>query len=233
MMVKLLIGVCIFAILSAGSASAQEAKAFYPGEQTIYRIRKLAMDVGEMTLTYEGTVAKNGRELLLLRLSVEAFKYTGEDKIYLDPQTFLPVTVERDIVVFGNKEQIVEQYDPFGSVVITKTVDDQITTQTITKDGPLENIYGFIFRYRKTGRLAENEDLNIRLPTQDVTMTYEGLRSIKAKGVKVDAYYLESSPKAYRIWLEVSSEKIPLRIDGTAGFGNTAMLLKEYKPGRM
>ena len=52
---------------------------------------------------------------------------------------------------------------------------------------------------------------------------------VQAAGETYEAYYLESSPKKYRIWLGTSERKIPLRIDGAVGFGNTSLVMKEYQ----
>jgi hypothetical protein len=227
-----ILAVCLaLMIMSGTSAAGEAAPPFAPGERIVYTIKKLALNVGEMTLAYSGPVTKDGRECLLLELSVRALNFTGDDKIYLDPLSFYPLRVERDLVFFGKKELIAEDYDPgAGTVKVTKTAGGETTVQTIRKEGALENIYGFIYRYRASGRLDENQELKIRLPTQDVTMTYRGPRPVHSLGGKQVAYYLESSPPAYRIWLDTSPRKVPLRIDGAAGFGSTVMLLKEYQP---
>jgi hypothetical protein len=225
---------CLVVMISFVSlVSADTPPAFLPGETLVYQIRKFAMSVGEISLVYEGRVTREDRELLLLTLTARAPRFNGVDHIYLDPGTFFPVLVERDIVFMGKNELIREDYDPqHGRVKITKTVSGKTSTDIITKDGPLENIYGFIFRYRQDGREQQDQKFLIRLPTQEVTMSYSGTRSLKTDDGNVEASFLESSPRSYRIWLDPSPRQIPLRIDGAAGFGNTAMVLKEYLPGQ-
>lgn len=231
MTLKILAGCLALLIMSVPAAAGEPVPPFEPGERIVYTIKKLALNVGEMTLVYTGPVTKDGRDCLLLELAVRALNFTGDDKIYLDPRTFYPLRVERDLVFFGKKELIEEDYDPAaGTVKITKTAGGETTGQTIRKEGALENIYGFIYRYRASGRLDENQDLAIRLPTQDVTMAYKGIRTVHSLGGKQNAHYLESSPPAYRVWLDTSRQRVPLRIDGAAGFGSTVMLLKDYQP---
>jgi len=55
------------------------------------------------------------------------------------------------------------------------------------------------------------------------------VKPIKGGGKKYNAYFLESDSKKYRMWFDFSSAKIPLRIDGAVGFGNTKMIMNKYE----
>ena len=62
-----------------------------------------------------------------------------------------------------------EEYVPSkGEILITKTDGDHVTQQVINKVGSVDNIYGFIYRYRKEGSFKIGDVLNMTLPTKDL-----------------------------------------------------------------
>jgi len=115
---------------------------------------------------------------------------------------------------------------------LTKRAGGKETQQTLEKEGQIENIYGFIYRYRRDGEFNPGDSIDIMLPTKDVSFQMEGKQKL-AVGKKVyEAYIMESDPKQYRVWFDKSPQKIPLRIDGAVGFGNTSMVLAQYEQSR-
>jgi hypothetical protein len=137
--------------------------------------------------------------------------------------------VDRDVDALGKQEKIREYYDQIsGMIRIVKTVNGKSSEQTIRKNFPIENIYGFLFRYRQGAAPAIGDVLDLRLPTKDVTMKVVGKTFIKTVKGEVESIHLRSSPRGYEIWFEDDERKIPLRIDGAVGFGKTAMVFREY-----
>ncbi len=55
-----------------------------------------------------------------------------------------------------------------GEILITKTDGDRVTQQVINKVGAVDNIYGFIYRYRKEGSFKIGDVLDMTLPTKDL-----------------------------------------------------------------
>ena len=55
------------------------------------------------------------------------------------------------------------------------------------------------------------------------------MTKIKAAGKQFYAYYMKSDPAQYEVWFDKSDKKIPLKIDGAVGFGDTAMVIVKYK----
>ena len=222
----LLAGVC------AGSLHASDAPTplpFRPGETIQYDIKKLKMRVGQASLTFQGLVSLEGQSVLLITFASQGLKFFDEERIYVDPQTFLPKRVERDLNIFGKKERIVEYYNAQeGSVRIVKTAKGKTTEQVIKHFVPLDNIYCFIFRYRAAGKFTIGETLQIYLPTKDVQFQVQKPRKLRLEDKKVDAYYMQSDPAQYRVWFDTGAHKVPLRIDGAVGFGSTAMILRSY-----
>ncbi len=221
----------VISVLRPSLGTAAEGVSFAAGETIVYDIKKFALKVGQAVLIFKGEVPWEGREALLVTLTSRGLNFFDEEKIYLDPRTFLPLRVERDLDIFGKKERIVEHYSPDnGAVRIVKTARGETTDQVIQKGHRLENVYGFIYRYRLRGEFSAGARTAIHLPTADVAFTVLGLEKVALAGRQTDAYYMESLPKKYRVWFDTSPARVPLRIDGAVGFGNTAMILNEYRP---
>lgn len=219
-------GLCFFQSVPAGATDAP----FVPGETITYDILKVGFKVGKAVLTYEGPQHVQGRDAILVTLLSKGPAFFDRETIYLDPVTFLPMRVARDVKYFGKREEIVEYYDQTkGRVRVVKTAKGETTEETIAKGHPIENIYGFIYRYRQSGGFRQGEKRAIHLPTQDVTFTLMGKEEVKAgESTMFDAYTMESTPEGYQVWFGTGAAKVPLRIDGTNGFGKTAMVMNTY-----
>jgi hypothetical protein len=203
---------------------------FFPGETISYDIMKLRLKAGEATLVYNGPVKINNRDAVLITFTSKALKFLDEEEIFLDPTTFYPITVKRNLNLWGKKECIVEEYSSDkGLVKITKESNGKVTEQVIENPFPLDNIYGFIYRYRKSGQFRIGEILKIHLPTRDVEFRLVEMRNLKTDDKTLDAYYMESSPKKYKVWFGQDHKRIPLRIDGAVGIGNTSMVINSYR----
>lgn len=223
------IGVVVCVGLSVAAAAGKDLASFL-GETITYSIKQVGVKAGEATLSCEGPVMKDGKEFVLFVFRADGFNFWDEEKIYAHPETLFPHMVERDLNIFGNKERIVEYYEPqAGRVRIVKTADDKTTEQILEKQGQLDNIYCFIYRYRRDGRFKIGDILKLSLPTQDIEITLVRKNSIGAGGKKYDAFYMQSNPAKYKIWFAADEQKTPLRIDGAVGVGKTSMVMREYK----
>ena len=98
----------LLAGVGAGSVGAADAPAplpFRPGETIRYDIKKLKMRVGQASLTFHGLVSMEGQSALLITFTSKGLKFFDEEKIYVDPRTFLPRLVERNLNIFGKKRK--------------------------------------------------------------------------------------------------------------------------------
>lgn len=198
-------------------------------ESIIYEIKKLGMTVGQAVITYHGSVNYQGKSAFFIEVTAEGFKFYDKESIYLDPVTFYPIAVDRIIDVLGKKEKISEVYHhQEGYIEIKKKSKNGNETVRIDKQGPIENIYGFIYRLRKIGRFDQGEKFKINLPTKEVLLSVKGDEMLKINKKEVNTYFLSSDPKEFGVWFGKNSPFVPLRIDGAVGFGNTAMIFKEY-----
>ena len=195
------------------------------GEIIHYDIKKLRIKVGEATLVYNGPVEVRGQMALSITFTAQGFQFYDEEQIFLSQDTFYPVVIKRNLNIFGTEERIIEFYDAKnGSVRIVKTAHGKTTEQTITKDRPLDNIYGFIYRHRATDLLSKNKKIQLDLPTDSVRFELVTDKDLKIAKHRFKVCYLRSVPKKYEVWFDKGPHRIPLRIDGASGFGDTSMV---------
>jgi hypothetical protein len=208
------------------TASAH-AQPFVPGEKITYAIKKFTR-IGGAELIFNGPEKLEGRDALRLTFTAHSLNFFDEEKIYMDPTTFYPIAVMRDLNVFGSKEQITERYRE-GKVVITKTSGGKTSTEERSKPGAIDNIYCFIYRYRNAGKFQIGDAFKMNLPTRDVTMRLLKKTAVDAGGRSNDAYYMETMPKQFSVWFDAGDKKIPLRIDGAVGINQAAMIMDKYE----
>lgn len=223
------VGLLLILATAAYAASVPAHFPFSSGETIHYDIKKLGLKVGAASLAFKGGVRLGAGEAVLIIFTANAPKFYDEEKIYLDPDTFLPLRIERDLDIFGQKENIIEYYSKTANTVrIVKKAKGKTTQRIIQRSGRLDNIYGFIYRYRYLGSFEVGEKLQIYLPTRDVVFELIATQDLDLVNKTFKTYYMESNPKKYRVWFDQGSQKIPLRIDGAVGFGKTAMVMRSY-----
>ncbi len=206
---------------------------FGPGEVIHYSVKQLGVKVGEATLAFSGDTYSDGKKFILVVFTAKGATFYDEERIFLDQTSFLPLKVLRDLNIFGNKETILEEYDQAQGVVrITKTADGKTTVQSISKPGPVENLYGFLYRTRLSGAVSVGKSLDMRLPTVNVRL--EGREALKfnAAGQSFAAVRMQSVPSKYMIWFDVGQYRLPLRIAGALGPANTVMTMISVESGK-
>jgi hypothetical protein len=195
-----------------------------------YSIRQLGFD-GEASLTMVGPKDYKNHKTVLIDFKSHGVNFSDEEKIYLDPLTYKPLFVERDfsLGVFGHGKTLEEYIPSKGVIIITKTDRGHVTRQVIKKAGAVDNIYGFIFRYRKEGSFKIGDVINMSLPTKDLKIKLMKRVDLKIAGKTYDSYYMQSQPGRYKFWFDSSERKWPLRITGSIGFINSVMTMTGHE----
>ncbi len=211
-------------------AFAAATPAFKPGEVIRYTVKQAGVKAGEATLTFSGETYRDGKKYTLIIFSAKGFNFFDEERIFVDGNTFLPRLVIRDINIFGNKEKIMEEYDQVtGSITVTKIAGERTTVQVLDKKGAVDNIYGFIYRYRRETAVDSPQKFDVHLPTLNVTIAPVHDLDFNAAGKTYKATLLRSVPSKYSIWMDKSEKRLPLRIAGAIGVANTVMTMIGYK----
>ena len=195
-----------------------------------YSIRQLGFN-GEATLTMVGPKEYKGYKTVLIVFKANGMNFSDEEDIYVDPSTYRPLFVERNfsLSVFGQGKTLEDYTSSKGDINITKTDGDRITHQVINKVGPVDNIYGFIYRYRKEGSFKIGDVLDMNLPTKDLKIQLVKRMKLKIGKKYFETYYMQSEPTRYKIWFDSAESKLPLRITGTVGFINSVMTMTGYE----
>ena len=121
-------------------------------ETIYYSIRQMGFD-GQASLTMVGPKDYKDLKTVLIVFKAHGVNFSDEENIYVDPVTYKPLFVERNfsLGIFGHGK-ILEEYRPSkGEIIITKTDGGRLTRQVINKAAAIDNIYGFIYRYRREG----------------------------------------------------------------------------------
>jgi hypothetical protein len=198
-------------------------------ETIYYSIRQMGYD-GEARLRLVGPREYKGHKTVLIVFNAHGVNFSDEEDIYVDPVTYKPLFVERNfsLSLFGQGKTLEDYVSSKGEILITKTDGDRVTHQVINKVGPVDNIYGFIYRYRRDGSFKIGDVLNMFLPTRDLKVRLVKRSVLKIGHKSYDSYYMESQPVRYKIWFDASKHKWPLRITGTIGFFNSVMTMTGY-----
>ena len=219
-----------YCLTSASSGQADPSELpFAVGETITYNIEQMKVKAGTATLTFQGEQKLNDRTVGLITFKADGFNFLDEETIYVDPTTFLPVLIKRNLNIFGKKEKITEDYQPDGKIKITKLAGQKTSQEILTPQGRAENIYGFIYRYRKQGSFKIGDTIQLHLPTKDLSIELTKTLKLKTAGQEYDAFYLQSKPSKYKLWFDAGEHKIPLRIVGAVGIANTVMVMVNYK----
>jgi len=203
----------------------------YTHAETIhYSIRQMGYD-GDASLTMVGPKSYRDHQTLLIVFKAKGKNFSDEEDIYVDPANYKPLFVERDynLAIFG-KGKILEEYlSAKNEIDITKTEGDKVTKKVIKKAGAIDNIYGFIFKYRKEGSFKIGDVLDLNLPTKDLKIKLINRVPLKINNQSYDSYFMQSQPSGYKIWFDSSEQKWPLRITGSIAFINSVMTMTGHE----
>ncbi len=233
-MTKFKIIIICFVFVAIWQSSQVYAQMPFPEGETIkYNIIKTALKAGEAELVFKGEEIIEGKNAYLIVFTAKGFNFYDEERIYLDSETFLPLLVKRDVNIFGKKEKIVERYSQAQGLLEIETTAGETTKKTnLKKETGMENIYGFIYRYRLKGEFKAGKKIDVVLPTKHFVVQLKDKRNINSAGKKYNAFFMQGTPSNLRLWFDDSDKKIPLRIDGTFGIGSTSLIMVDYIEGK-
>jgi hypothetical protein len=216
------------AFLFVLSVTTAQAEPFKTGEKICYNVKQMGVKAGDATLELVGDSYIEGKKYTLIVFRAQGFNFYDEERIYVDGGTWLPQHVLRDLNIFGNKEKISEDYfHQEGFVRVTKIAGGKTTVQRFDTKGPVDNIYGFMYRYRLTGKFNLGESFDMQLPTLRINIKLAEALKFKAAGKSYQAVLMKSIPEKYSIWFDTGESRLPLRIGGAIGLSNTVMTMVE------
>ncbi len=208
----------------------QRSKDFnsYLGEKIVYDVKMGVVNIGQAVFKNLSTEKLDDRDVNLITFETKLVKMYDLEKIYTDPENFLPLKVERFIKMWPNQEEITELYDQqnFSLKIINKHSGKNSITE-IKKDKQIHNSILLPFAVRKIGNLDIGWSLDVNLPRQEFVVKVVAREEIEVPAGKIKTLYLESEPKKIQIWISDDDRHIPVKIKGTGAFGYV-LVMREY-----
>lgn len=202
------------------------------GEKMTYDVRLGSIDLGRSTFSHMPSVESNGKKLIVMVFETSLARFKDIETIYTDPQTFLPVRVERDVLKWFTREKITEDYNQRDfTVTINKKRGDKTETSLIKKDGPIHNAILLPQSIRRSVKLDANKVLVANFPTSRYEIRMVSVEEIKVPAGTFKAYHFQSTPSQIDIWISADERKIPVKIQSNSFAFGYIMVLKEYNSG--
>lgn len=197
------------------------------GEKIVYDMRPF----GKAVYTDLGQKQLNGKAVNMATFRTEVVGFDDTETIYTEPKSFLPVRVERDISMWGNKEYIIEEYIAGDHTLkITKFKEKKETEVfTFKEDGPIYNAVILPFYLRTVPDLDIGWKMTIRLPAK-FEVELVAVEQIKVPAGKFIAYRFTSTPNKFEIWIAKDNPRLPLKIKDAGVLGYTMVLDKYTAP---
>lgn len=197
----------------------------YKGERIIYEITP----VGRAEYKDLGTVELQGKMVNLITFRTQVLGFVDTEKIYSDPETLLPLLVERDITMLTGKEYLTEVYRPGDcALTITKYKNKKkVEEYNYREEGPLHNAILLPFQLRNIPNLDIGWSMEIRLPDKFVVKLV-GIEEVSVLAGDFIAYHFTSTPKKFEIWITKDEPRVPVKIKGLGIFGYTLLMSGHY-----
>lgn len=204
---------------------------FKIGEKLYYGIYSTGFKIGNATITYLGEKEINGKLVSYITLEARAPGFYDFEKIYGNIEDSTPVRIEREIRLFGKDIKIIEEYNQKKKEVRITRIAKKTEIKIIKSNEKINNIILLLyqFRYKKDYRIGDK--LQFNLPTKELVILIDRETKIKVPEGRYLSIFVQSIPKRFKVWFRKNGDRIPLRIQGAIGFGNTYLaLLKVDQP---
>lgn len=203
------------------------------GEKITYDVKLGKISLGESVFNFLRSAEFEGKPANIISFQTKVNHFKDQEMIYCDPESFLPLKVERDIQNWFLREKITELYDQKKfSVTLTKHSSSRSGPVVIKKNSVIQNAVLLPFYVRQRDRQADKLDIgwsmDVQLPTQQFQIKLVSREGLSVPAGKFQTLHFESEPKKFEIWVSDDEKRIPVKIKGLGMIGYT-MVMKEYK----
>ncbi|MFH1202014.1 MAG: DUF3108 domain-containing protein [Candidatus Omnitrophota bacterium] len=194
-------------------------------ETLSYSVILKGIKVGSANLSFVGPIKFQRQDANLVIFSSSALNFSDIEKIYANPPDYLPLRIERDLNLWGNRIKISEEYDQKqNSVRITRS---RVKPNIINLDSNIQNIILLVYKYRDIEKLEIGQSDLFNLPTKKINIKLIRQEAVKVPAGIFQAYLFESDPAGYKFWLSVDKDKLPLKLQGFSYLGATSLVLSK------
>lgn len=198
------------------------------GEKLIYDVKLGKIRLGKAQYTHNNNIEVDGKLLNVMEFVTKAANFNDIETIYTDPETFLPVKIERNITNWFSKERIIENYDQKKCVLtIKKTVGSKNEELVIKKDTPIHNAILLPQYVRRVAKLDTGRILVANLPKGKYEIRLVSIEEISVPAGTFKAYHFKTNPEQVEIWISADELRIPIKIRNCGKIGYS-LVLREY-----
>jgi len=198
------------------------------GEKIVYDVMVGGLRLGKSYFTNIANAEVDGRILNVMVFQTKLARFSDTEKIYSDPQTLLPIKVERNILNWFTREKISEDYDQENfTVTVIKNKGTRQEKIVIKKDSFIHNAILLPYYVRRLPETDIGKPLIANLPTRRLEIKLVSTEDISVPAGTFKAFHFTSTPKQIDIWISADERRIPLKIKGTGAFGYS-MVMKDY-----
>ena len=206
-----------------------EEKVSRVGEKIVYDVLLGKLRLGKATYHHLEKTTLNNKPVNLISFLTELVKFRDRETIYCDPETFLPIVINRKISRLVKQEHITEEYDQEKFILTITKKRFGTTKEIITKEKPMHNSILLPYCVRNQEDLDIGWSFTASLPQGDFEIILKSIENITVPAGDFKVYYFESDPSKIKIWMSADEERVPVRIEGTGGIGYS-MVMREYHP---
>ncbi|MFA5356182.1 MAG: DUF3108 domain-containing protein [Candidatus Omnitrophota bacterium] len=221
---------CINSYLDTNKSKAKKDSSPYAGEKIRYDVKMGMLSLGRAESINLPGEKLDGKQVNVMTMDTKLTNFTDNEKIYSDPQTLLPIRVERDILNFMNRERIIEDYDQENfTVTIIKHKGAKEQKFVIKKDSTIHNAVLLPYYVRRIPKLDVGRVIVANLPTRRIEVRLDSIEDITVPAGTFKAYHFTSSPRQIEIWISADERRIPLKIQGGGPF-RYYLVMNSYTP---
>lgn len=203
---------------------------FFENEKLSFQVNSMGFKAGAAVLFFEGRVKLNGKYAYRVKFDTSTFNVKDAEDIYADMETYLPIQVIRNLDVWGNKEDLLEDYDQVNNKVdiySLKSDGQKVLKQTIQNDNHLENVMLMIYRLRIKEDFKVGDTFDLNFPTKKMKAKVSKIEKVTVPAGTFEAFAVVTTPSKFKFWLSADKKRLPLKIDGASGISRAVMLLTE------
>lgn len=211
------------------SGSKEEArKPERIGEKIVYDVKLGKVSLGKARYNHLPNVELDGRQMSHMTFETRLVRFTDLERIYSDPDTFLPVKIERAISSWPLSEKITEHYDQKNfTLTITKNKSAKGKPLLVKKDSPIHNAVMLPFYVRCMDAIDAGWSMTVNLPNQRFEIKLVSVEDVVVPAGSFKAYHFKSSPERFEVWVSADDRKIPVKIKGNGALGYS-LVMREY-----
>jgi len=214
----------VVAVMPAPGEQAAAVPAIdYTGERIVYAISPF----GFAEYEDKGLVDLAGKKARLVTLRTRAMGLNDLERIYIDPENFFPLRVERDVALPLGKEYLEEEYSPEAATLdIRKYVGQELVKEYHFKaEGPIQNAVFMPFALRAIPKLELGQTFYVYFPKK-FKITLVSIDEIKIPAGTFRAWHFVSKPRKFEVWISQDKDRIPLEIKSVGGGSSYVMAMK-------